>query len=353
MAEVSAVPPWSAPWSERLFEAARVSPLLLGAALSLAVLALLFALEVAVGDLRGLLRGEALDWKNEEYTFSLVFALLIGYLPAAYTYAVRGSRRTLDSVRGVLRGGAGELAMLRAQAGRFDPAALRRAGLLGIAAAFSVPFFVDMSLSAYSLAAFRFTAATHRFMLPIVGWHFGRLIYAILVDSSRFARVGRERVEVDLLDLAPLAPFTRYGLRNALLAMGLLSILSLLIADWSTRPGLPIAIAIGLLPAAGLAAAGLLLPVRGVHAAIHGAKQAELAAVAERIRARRLEMLGGTPASGAPLDELLAWRGLVESVREWPFDASTVTRFLLYLGLPLGSWLGGAMVERLVDVLLG
>jgi hypothetical protein len=27
-------------------------------------------------------------------------------------------------------------------------------------------------------------------------------------------------------------------------------------------------------------------------------------------------------------------------------------RFLLYLAIPLGSWLGGALVERLLDALL-
>ncbi len=253
----------------------------------------------------------------------------------------------------MLRGGPAELAALRAQTGRFAPAALRRAGVLGIAAAFSIPFLVDMSFSAYNFSAFHFMAAMHRVMLPVVGWLIGRLIYAILADSSRLAGIGREHVDVDLLDVAPLTPFTRYGLRNALLAMGMLSILSLLIPDWSTRPGLPLLIALALLPAAGLAVAGLLLPVRGVHAAIRSAKQAEVRACNEQIRARRDGIIRGTAASGPALDELLAWRGLVESVREWPFDASTFTRLVLYLGIPLGSWLGGAMVERLVNAVLG
>jgi predicted MFS family arabinose efflux permease len=39
-------------------------------------------------------------------------------------------------------------------------------------------------------------------------------------------------------------------------------------------------------------------------------------------------------------------------VREWPVDASTLTRFALYLAIPVGSWLGGALVERLVNALL-
>jgi hypothetical protein len=39
-------------------------------------------------------------------------------------------------------------------------------------------------------------------------------------------------------------------------------------------------------------------------------------------------------------------------VREWPFDAPTLTRFFLYVAIPLGSWVGGALVERLLGAAL-
>jgi hypothetical protein len=49
---------------------------------------------------------------------------------------------------------------------------------------------------------------------------------------------------------------------------------------------------------------------------------------------------------------IVAYRQVVDGVREWPFDASTVMRFALYLLIPLGSWSGGALVERVIDSLL-
>ena len=52
-------------------------------------------------------------------------------------------------------------------------------------------------------------------------------------------------------------------------------------------------------------------------------------------------------------NELVAYEARIESVREWPFDSGTLSRFLLYLALPLGSWAGGALVERAIDGLLG
>jgi hypothetical protein len=39
-------------------------------------------------------------------------------------------------------------------------------------------------------------------------------------------------------------------------------------------------------------------------------------------------------------------------VREWPFDAPTLARFLLYVAIPLGSWIGGALAERLLGAAL-
>jgi len=42
----------------------------------------------------------------------------------------------------------------------------------------------------------------------------------------------------------------------------------------------------------------------------------------------------------------------VRTIREWPFDLQTVSRSVLLIVLGAGSWLGGAIVERLLDGLL-
>ncbi len=36
----------------------------------------------------------------------------------------------------------------------------------------------------------------------------------------------------------------------------------------------------------------------------------------------------------------------------WPFDASTLLRFALYTSLGVGSWVGGALVERVLGAAL-
>ena len=49
---------------------------------------------------------------------------------------------------------------------------------------------------------------------------------------------------------------------------------------------------------------------------------------------------------------LFEYKERVESVREWLFDTPTFFRFLLYLGIPVLGWVGGAVVERLFDTLV-
>jgi hypothetical protein len=39
----------------------------------------------------------------------------------------------------------------------------------------------------------------------------------------------------------------------------------------------------------------------------------------------------------------------VSDTGEWPFGGSTLLRFALYTGIGLGSWLGAAFVERLLE----
>jgi hypothetical protein len=98
----------------------------------------------------------------------------------------------------------------------------------------------------------------------------------------------------------------------------------------------------------------LVLPARGVHQRIRALKGRELSWVRAAIEQERdrLRAEVATAAGASRLPSLLAYEQRIDSVREWPFDTPTLTRFALFLLVPLGSWLGGALVERLLDVAL-
>ena len=58
------------------------------------------------------------------------------------------------------------------------------------------------------------------------------------------------------------------------------------------------------------------------------------------------------PPEDARLGNLIQYQEFVKSIREWPFDVSIVVRSVLLIVLGAGSWLGGAVVERLLGLAL-
>ncbi len=46
--------------------------------------------------------------------------------------------------------------------------------------------------------------------------------------------------------------------------------------------------------------------------------------------------------------DLVAYRGLIEDVPEWPSTTSTYTRFILYMLIPVAFWVLGVVAEEIV-----
>jgi hypothetical protein len=181
-----------------------------------------------------------------------------------------------------------------------------------------------------------------------VGWNLGVFVYSTLTYARRFSDLAGEVERIDLFDLYALAPFARQGLRSALLWLLLLSLVSLNAVDLIWFFSIAAVALVG-------GTAALILPVRGIHVRLRQAKKAELQRIHAAIRGDPGALSGsliGAHGTSLRLSDLLAYRKFLESVREWPFDSPTLLRFALYLAIPLGSWLGGAFVERLLGAAL-
>jgi hypothetical protein len=161
-------------------------------------------------------------------------------------------------------------------------------------------------------------------------------------------RFGIAPGEIDLLDMRRHLVEGRIGLRLALVWIVGISISSLMISN-SNRFLLTVPLMVF---AFGIAAVALVLPVRRLHLRIRDAKRHEMQAVRTRLAATRDAVMRGDPGANGRLADLLAYADHLNDVREWPFDNRTLSRFVLYLLIPLGSWLGGALVERLVGRIL-
>jgi hypothetical protein len=193
----------------------------------------------------------------------------------------------------------------------------------------------------------------------VMGWvHAPAMAIAsalLLRQGLLFQRVGREVRTVDLLDHAALAPFVRAALRLALLNTLWLACSTAFHVDWGGSLSVAPQI-IWLLPLIIVMNGSLFtLPLWGIHQRLRAERNAELSLVNAAIHGDRQALrdsLVGADAATLNAVDLLAYRDHVRSFSTWPFDASALLRLGFYLGIPLLGWVGAAIVERGIDVLL-
>ncbi len=178
-----------------------------------------------------------------------------------------------------------------------------------------------------------------------MGWLFGRTIYFEFMSTPDLPRP--QRSDIDLLNLENLYAIGRSGLRTALVWLLGMSVGSLFFLDTGLGLwGVLTFFAIGL----GIAFVVFLRPARGVRNLIRAVKCEELVRLEPLLRQARDDALTDDISTQGRLTDLLAYQDRVESTPEWPFDSSAFLRFGLYLMIPIGSMVGGALVERVVDM---
>jgi hypothetical protein len=338
-----------APWTERLSDALPLAPIWLGAGIALGLGTLFVALELALGrhELLAALPEEERSLRDVRIAF--VQFLLLGYAPSAYLYVVRGARRRVETLRPLLGPADAQVRSLADRTGVYTAGSLRAAGFVGAAGGLLMPLLAEGAEFAYRPSFWSPEVTWHRILSPLIGWWMGRFVFAVLSESRRLSSLAASLRPVDLFDLSPLAPFTRQGVANAALNVGFVAIFALTLVE----SGFGIAFAVLGTLGLGVGAVGLLLPVHGVRLRIRAARRAELDWCGRELRRARAALASGAGAPSPRLSDLLAYRSFLDGVREWPFDASTLLRVGLYLLIPLGSWAGGALVERAIDALLG
>lgn len=219
-------------------------------------------------------------------------------------------------------------------------------GLIGFALSFLGPYMVPpVPPTPWSPSTWSPEVAWTRILSPAMNLWAWWLGYAVVTVSMRMSRLAKKLNRIDLLDLSPLAPFTRQGLTNALLVIGVLSIYSLMMLEtgfgrmmlWIGGATLVVA------------ALALLSPVRGVHKRIRQSKDAKLRWINEAILTQRsaLEDPDASRRIGE-MGDLVAYRGLIEDVPEWPFTTSTYARLILYMLIPVAFWVLGVVAEEVV-----
>lgn len=330
----------------------KASPLWLGIGISGLLILILLAVETKLGrwDLF-LVKGEFNPFAKvsegdlRDIRLALVHCLLVGYLPAAFLYVMRNSRQTVIALQDVLDCSPEECETLAASV-RLRTAWLVVFAIIGFLMSIGGPYLVPpVPVNPWDPASWSPEVAWHRILGPVAAVGAWWLGYAVISVSQRMSLIAKKLQRINLFDLSPLAPFTQLGLRNGLVLIGSLSIWSLMLYETGFGQ-MMLYVGSGALISAAVA---LVLPVRGVHRRIQQSKEAELRWLDGEIsRLRRMfQNLDAVKPKGEMAD-LIAYRGLVESVPEWPFTTSTFARLFLYVLLPLLAWGIGIVAEEIM-----
>lgn len=330
-------------------------PLALRARLPLAALWALLALAAFFGQLGLMAATGELGvelFETARGRSGLLVSPIVGLVFVALPFVVRGSEQDLAELRPVLPCTPAAFDSLLAALRRGRPRGIALAALLGFLGGQLVQQLVFGRLSLF-LRGGSSGLDVGAWLAITVFWVVGGVNLAVIFANARlFSRLGADHVEVDLLDLRPLQPLARHGLRLALMWTVTLACFVPLWLNVRVE-GVQTVGAVALVATAAWLS---LAPMWGVHRRIQALKTAELDRVQGAIRGDREALVGSRIASDrhtVSLVDLIAYKQLVASAREWPFDTPAVARFALYLLIPVAGWVGGALVERLLEGALG
>lgn len=196
-------------------------------------------------------------------------------------------------------------------------------------------------------------------VVPLLVASLAKAGFQMVSGARRVLREVENRVEVSALEADALRPLANAGLHTSFIWMIGVAIGMLFVLDTNIDSTVIIFFLLSLAPLGGLAG---IAPALAGKRIIRRAKDAALSDVRKAIARLHLQALD--PASStavrtpddqrlAQMGALLAYEDRLEDAQETPINAPTLARFILYLAIPVGSWLGGAFMERLVDAALG
>ena len=190
------------------------------------------------------------------------------------------------------------------------------------------------------------------FVVPLVGlvfmgWFYFRFMFLLVWSAVAISRTARHIQSIDLLDTSLVKPYAQHGVRSSLLAVVSLSISANLWLD-PDSPVIGTATSVVMLVAAAVLA--LILPTWGIHQRLKALKQTELKQIRNAISSRRDPQTRSVDDAQQLRADLALEQRLME-ISEWPFDAGSYGRVTLYVFLGFGSWVGAALVERVLESL--
>lgn len=338
----------SPPWTSRVYARTSFAPVWVGLSIALLYLACVAIYFAAVGELGEPGPGVSTFWIGPGWWSVIVNAAMIGASPTILVYSLRTAEQDVRDLAPALGDSPAELQERIREITQLNPRLLRAWGVAAIALTTAFTFLDPGFWSTRERPPL-----TDPWMIwflvqqSLLGWLLARAIATDVMTALAFSRLADRLRNVDLLDLRPLAVFGRRGVRSVLYWMATLAIFSLFWLAPNAGRGNIAAFVLLLTLAGGNLTVLMLRAQRRVHR--EKIQQLERLWVAIRADQKALQSdPTGSANAAARLLALYAAEARIHAVSEWPFDASSVIRFAVYLTIGVGSWVGGALVERLL-----
>ena len=172
------------------------------------------------------------------------------------------------------------------------------------------------------------------------------VVGSFVANAYRFAEIGGEYLEVDLLEPDGMQLIGRAALMTTLGLIGTQSFYPLL---WiGGEAGLLEAFP-GFFITTVWVAFLFYRSTVPIHRRIKAAKHKELKQIRMGISKARITSTG---RPSQELISLLSYRTHVEKCSDWPFRIGIIFRWVFYILIPPLTWVGAALIENIVDALL-
>ncbi|MBQ75031.1 MAG: hypothetical protein CMQ20_08405 [Gammaproteobacteria bacterium] len=278
-----------------------------------------------------------------DFRLTIIHILLVAYSASAYVYLLSAATRAATDLAPVINHEP-QWQTIIDRVGTHLWWGLACAGCLGILVDVYATVNTTQDSDPWVWQQTSFDARWMRVLGVLFCWWMGCFLYVLVVESMRLSQLAESIGSIDLLDLSPYQPLINQGLTNALLVVGAASFLSLFLLE----PGFVVLMIQISIVYAIFAWIGLMLPLHGIRSKIRAAKEEEFAWCQQELKVARTRLKSGV-GEAQSIAEMIAYRSIVENIRNWPFDSPSLTRFLLYLLIPICSMIGGALVERGLD----
>ena len=276
----------------------------------------------------------------------IFFAVILSYLPAVHAYILEITRNAILELRSNLQVTDEDIADITERMER--PEAKFQIGWLvsGITLALlHINFMGFIPINANGELDFSGNLVKVTIAGTLLTWCMMTTVITSLIQNSYLIDdLTNHLKQIDIFRKQPWQPLARVAIASSLALIGSNAIFPLLFIDSGTEaaskilPGMALSI-----PAV---AAMVMVPLATTRRKIAAQKEARLLSIDQAI-AKLPDPK--THVEMQSLNTLLDQRNHLQRVSSWPLNLGNIGRLLFYMFIPPLTWVGAALIERLVD----